>query len=791
MPPLNLLLGPRAQVEGPPPVSLYTLVAPGPDWNGTPSSAPWTQDTIVTGAPSAGANFSVHETIFNNERVFVIAPRVSRKLGRVTKVEVGAGSKITEIVTRAYYQLPDPITGKMEACFGFVFKPDCATALSINTGQEDFYFKVTTDVIDFVPLVIGPYRMEFRATEYDTLIKVAMTPGFSGATSGYAASDCIKRALDYAVTNSSQLVHIELIEDTAYDWTPITAANTQFLHKPVVKKAADRTSTIGTGARQQSLNWKIGTVECRGLDFVINWMTWNLTWAMYIPNLYHMTFRNCKIRGGAPDTAHNQTGSGASLLYYGRRPNGAWFGRDANNTQAKLEMIGCDLTDLPEYAFASTQLAFNCTLDTMSGTASEDTRGYFGWNSVTNLSSVDADWRTFKRAISGITAPANSYIEKVGLNGAPGFLNAYNDDTSFVAEIVNGVMNVTNAAGLNGTVLGVGTHLKGAGINSGVKIASLGTGAGGTGTYVLNTSTLFNLSSRTFYPAKFSMALTHATPTNTQVATVATTIATTWTGWTAVNDPTQTRDATFLTINGQAPGFGFGPTAIGAGLELFTIIDAHTNFEAMVISALPVTGGVQTEEATPSFKNVVIEFNVVPRVITSGSFSTGDGGRKFHGISFCNNILYDASLEEEAVVQQGRFGGINEYCVFEDNTFINVGVQFLSSYVARGGYDSVSGNIMKLLSVAGGNTTSLIFKDNLTHTSASFPSGADSSNTNLGEAAALSSFLDDPTNTDIMLRARPLLDGPALKDDGVGYSGALLPLSLATADNPDAWNLPA
>lgn len=775
------------RVSAPPPEpSLYSEVWPADGWPGTAGGeAPWTQEAITTTAPVVQTNFSVHETVHAEGRVFGIASRFPRAFGGIEKVEVACvggdgGYRITEVTTRGFF------IHEGEVFYGHLFTPALSKALAIGTGFSDLYIKVTTTNEAAQTTVIGPYRVEFRENEYDTLIKVAMTPGYPGVTAGYDAADCLKRALDYAVSHPNELVHIEAQDSVRYDFDPITAATTVLAHKAVITRAVGCTATLGDNTKTSAVSSKLGTFEFRGWKIVPNYMSQWLSWAFYQPDGTHMTFRDCEICNEEPAPGSGQSSSGAGMLIHGRRPSTSWLGRNASNPTARYEMIGCNLHDLPEYAFASTSLVYNCTLDTMSGTAAEDVRGYFGWNTVDNLSSVDADYRTYKLALGGLTAPAGSQIEKVGLNGAAGVLNGYETDRSFQASVSDGVMTVTSVTG--SFTLAVGTYLKAPGLPSGTRITALGTGSGGTGTYTLSTSSTFDLASSVFVPAKYTFALVTTFATNTKTADVAAEINANWTGWACTNEASNDRDATYLVLNGGAPGFGFGPTAVGAGIDLYTIIDAHTNFCALVLSALPAPGGVQQEDATPSFSNVLIEFNKIPRVITSGSFATGDGGRRLARVAFCNNILYDATIEEGGTVQQGRFGGINEYTMFEDNTFMNVGMQFLSSYVSRGGYVSVSGNILALLSVSAGNTTGLVCKNNLVHTASSLPASADGTNENLGASAVLADIFDAPDEEDIMARARPIEGGPALRPDG--YAGALLPLSMATLDNPDAWRLP-
>lgn len=778
---LTLLLGRRVgggNTPPEPPFTLYPEIWPANDWDGVPTAAIWTQETITSGAPSAQTNFSVHETIHTDGRVFCVSPRISTQFGTISKVEAACGNRIVELTVKGFYN-GDSLLGRPERAYGYLFKAAWAKALAISEGLEDVYFKITPSNPLMQARVIGPYRMNFRATEADKYIKVAMTPGFSGATTGYDAADCIKKALNYASTHASELVHVELIENTEYDWDPITTI-TNLQQKAVVKRATGCTATLGDGTKASSVSWQVGNVELRGLELVLNRMSYALSWVIYIPDGFAITMRECEIYSGDADTANGQSGSGAGLLIKQRRPNSAWLGRNSSNNSARYELIGCDLHDLPEYAFAGTSLAYNCTLNNMSGTAAEGLRGYFGWNSITNLSSVDAGYRTYKKAIGAITAPAGSMIEKVGLNGANSVINGYETDRSFVAVVTGGVMEVKSMTGSYD--LTVGTYLKGTGVPSGTFIASLGSGTGGTGTYILSTSASFNLSERTIVPAKYKITVTISAGASKSTAEIAATINT-WVGWSATSDAGNNRDATYLVLNNGTPAQGFVPTAIGTSLDLYTIIDAHTNFAALVISA------VTPDETNASFSNLVIEFNVIPRVTTAGSFATGDKGRKLLGVAFCNNILHDASLAEGMVVQQGRFGGIAMWSTFEYNTFINVGMQFLSSYESRGDYVSVSRNILKTLDQPGGNTASLVIKENMVHSASALPAGADASNVNLGNSALLTTIFEDPSNDNIMLRARPKVDGPALR--GTVYAGALLPTSMITEANPEGWNVAA
>lgn len=285
------------------------------------------------------------------------------------------------------------------------------------------------------------------------------------------------------------------------------------------------------------------------------------------------------------------------------------------------------------------------------------------------------------------------------------------------------------------------------------------------------------------YPSTHSIAITTTIPTNTRTTDITAGINSWGGSWAAVHDDTNDRDASYLILNGAAPGFGFGPTSVGSGLSLYTIIDSHTNFGAEVLSGL----GPGVEDATPSVFNCLWEFNVVPRVITSGSWAMGDRGRRFAGVVFRYSILYDASLEEGADVQQGRFKGIHEFVDIRNVTFMNVGMQCLADYEARGDYNTITNCIFQQLSASGTDDPALIIRNTLVHSSAALLSGADSSCRNLGASALLADIFDNPTDPDIFVRSVPILDGPAKNSDDT-YAGARLPTALHSEQNR-GWNL--
>lgn len=752
-------------------------VWPGDDWDGTllnDVDAP-VQPAISTTTPYGWIGHSKHHTVFHDDETLFVAARCSAEFGVVERAEIWCAGRVIELTEKKLLQVPHILGGTTYRA-GFPFKPSASKALAINTGSANYYVTLYPSNPALQPLVIGPFVFDFRPTEYDTLIKCAMTPGFSGATPGYAAANSIKLAFDYAVANPTQLVHIELIENTEYDVDQI-ASVTKLPHKLVIKRALGCTASLGDGTKTQSSDWRIHPIELRGLKLVLNRMSTRLSWIIYMPNGAICTINGCEITNGPENLALNLTGAGASQLVYGRRPNISWLG---NNGNADYELIGNNVHDIPEYAFAACSLVLGNVLDTFNGTAIESCRNYVGWNEIKNLSSIATDWRTYKPALT-VTGPAGSFVEKAGLNGAPGAFVAYESGNTFTGYIsTNRILTVT-AVNPGAVPLAVGSYVSAPGLTNGVKITALGTGTGGVGTYTVEyaglsggTATNYTFAS-SGAPASFKMSsriipITTSIPGNTQVSSIVTGVNAWGGGWAAVINEANTRDASYMVLNNGTPSQGFNAESTASTLSIYTIIDSHTNG-----LAIPIT-----------LTRCLIENNKFPNLVTSGSMALGIIGGTLTGLMVCNNIIYDMSLEVGQTLQQGRLSGNNIRCCFEDNTFLNVGLQCLSGFLATGAYNTVIGNIIERYEPLVVNDADLIVKRNLTYSSASLPSSADGTNVNLGAGASLDSFLTDPDNEDLEIRSQPLADGPAFISGQ--YSGARLPPELTTISN-GGWNL--
>lgn len=753
----------RARGYAPPIPPVSGKIYPGPDWTGTAGGEVPTFPSTPR-APIMGHSFSRMLTVTGDMQVCVAAGC----MGGMARVEARCqGRTVTQ--TAPKWMVGTTPNGQPFVEYGFVFDIDAAAALAIATGFANLYFVGVPNDPTFENGVIGPISLNFRPTEFDLEIPIAVTPGFEGAT--YSGATAMAQAIGYQRSNPNTLCHIVLIEDAVeYDWPFLSGAVYAGAHKMVIRAAPGVSATLGNGTTAGGFANRFNNYEIRGsgVKLVVNRMSNTLTGAIQLNDGGLCHLNGVEITGGEEDLAHGLSGSGASMLRYNRPYNDSWMKTPSAST-VYYEVTHCNIHDMPAYCLTGFYTSFNNTIDLVSGTAFENGRNYCGWNVVSRIGGIIPDWRTYKAALT-IMKAGNNWIEKIGLNGNAGALALYEDDgNTFQASQAGTTLTVSSVAGA--VNLTVGTYIMGAGVTSGTRITALGTGSGGVGTYTVSTNK--TVAATTMRAPTHVMALTRVFPTNTKVPDVAAEINANWTGCTAEALSTNNRDATYFVLNGGTPAQGIAPQAFSGSITLYTIIDTHTDVWA---NAVPTT-------------NYIMEFNKVPEVITSGTLSLDDSGVSHSRVLARNNIVDDVSAAEGEFPQDGRFQGLSRHILFLNNTWAAIGQQFNSTFVGDETCLFKRSALQKLAyALAPGESESpdIVIDGIVVTGNIALPSVA----TDLCKVLnnpGLTTLYEAPSNVDLEVGFCPIAGGPLQLADST-YAAARLPTALHTEANR-GWNL--